>query len=69
MSQKRAPMTPREVVRRLQADGWQEKRKGPSDHIQFVHPEKPGRVTVDMGVREFPTGTLRSIFRQAGWDW
>nr|WP_308788785.1 hypothetical protein [Pelagibacterium lentulum] len=24
---------------------------------------------MDMGVRQFPTGTLRSIFRQAGWDW
>ncbi|TAK49798.1 MAG: type II toxin-antitoxin system HicA family toxin [Xanthobacteraceae bacterium] len=27
------------------------------------------RVTVDMGAREIPTGTLRSIYRQAGWEW
>lgn len=69
MNQKRSPMTPREVVKMLAADGWEVKRKGPGDHIQYTHPTKPGRVTVDMGVRQFPTGTLRSMFRQAGWDW
>lgn len=69
MNQKRSPMTPREVVKLLVADGWSVKRKGPGDHVQYTHSTKPGRVTVDMGVREFPTGTLRSMFRQAGWDW
>ena len=44
-------------------------RVGPGDHVQYRHPEKPGRVTIDRGAREFPTGTLRSIFRQAGWEW
>lgn len=62
-------MSAKEVVRRLTADGWIVKRKGPGDHIQFTHPTKPGRVTVDMGARDFPIGTLRSIFRQAGWKW
>ena len=64
-----AVMTPRQIVRRLQDDGWEVKRRGPGDHVQFVHPVRPGKVTVDMGVREYPVGTLRSIFRQAGWDW
>jgi predicted RNA binding protein YcfA (HicA-like mRNA interferase family) len=62
-------MTPKEIVRRLSTEGWAVKRRGPGDHVQFVHPKKPGKVTVDMGVREIPVGTLRSIFRQAGWDW
>ncbi|MBN9022640.1 MAG: type II toxin-antitoxin system HicA family toxin [Rhizobiales bacterium] len=62
-------MTPKEIVRRLRSDGWQVKRRGPGDHVQFAHPHRPGKVTVDMGAREFPPGTLRSIFRQAGWDW
>jgi len=66
---KRGTMTVREVVQRLTADGWQVKRKGPGDHVQYSHPTKPGRVTVDMGVRDVPIGTLRSIFRQAGWNW
>jgi predicted RNA binding protein YcfA (HicA-like mRNA interferase family) len=66
---RRVIMTPRQIVRRLQDEGWVVKRRGPGDHVQFAHPTKPGKVTVDMGVREYPVGTLRSIFRQAGWDW
>jgi predicted RNA binding protein YcfA (HicA-like mRNA interferase family) len=66
---KRRTMTPREVVRRLKQEGWIVRRKGPGDHVQFVHPSRPGKVTVDMGAREFPLDTLRSIFRQAGWEW
>lgn len=62
-------MKPREIVKRLIAEGWTVKRRGPGDHVQYVHPDRPGKVTVDMGVREIPIGTLRSIFRQAGWDW
>ena len=69
MSPKRSPMTPREVVKHLRSDGWEIKRKGPGDHVQYVHPARPGKVTVDMGVTEFPIKTLRSIFIQAGWDW
>ncbi len=63
------PLTPREVDKRLRADGWAIKRKGPGDHVQYAHPQKPGKVTVDTGVREIPIGTLRSIFKQAGWLW
>jgi predicted RNA binding protein YcfA (HicA-like mRNA interferase family) len=62
-------MTPREVAARLAADGWVVKRKGPGDHVQYGHPARPGKVTLDMGARDIPTGTLRSIFRQAGWVW
>lgn len=69
MGKKHGPMTPREVVRLLKNDGWTLKRKGPGDHEQYTHRSKPGKVTVDMGARDIPTGTLRSIFRQAGWEW
>jgi predicted RNA binding protein YcfA (HicA-like mRNA interferase family) len=37
--------------------------------LQYRHPTKPGRVTIDAGAREIPTGTLRSIYRQARWEW
>lgn len=66
---KHKPITPKEAVKMLVADGWTLKRRGPGDHRQFAHPAKKGKVTIDMGVREIPTGTLRSIYRQAGWDW
>ncbi|HEX8201988.1 MAG TPA: type II toxin-antitoxin system HicA family toxin [Isosphaeraceae bacterium] len=57
-----------EVLRRLRADGWlMVKVKG--GHRQFKHPTKPGRVTVSgKPSHTVPPGTLKSIFRQAGWD-
>ena len=59
----------RDVIARLEREGWKVVRKGPGDHLQLKHPERPGRVTVDAGAREIPTGTLRSIYRQANWEW
>jgi predicted RNA binding protein YcfA (HicA-like mRNA interferase family) len=59
----------RDVLAKLRADGWKEARRGPGDHVQYKHPTKPGRVTIDTGAREQTTGTLRSIYRQAGWEW
>jgi predicted RNA binding protein YcfA (HicA-like mRNA interferase family) len=61
-------MTVREVLRRLQADGWvRVKSKG--GHRQFKHPTKPGRVTVSgKASHTVPPGTLASILKQAGWD-
>ena len=69
MVRKHGPMKPDEAVRLLRADGWFIKRKGPGDHVQFAHPTKTGKVTSDIGADPIPTGTLRSIFRQAGWEW
>jgi predicted RNA binding protein YcfA (HicA-like mRNA interferase family) len=59
----------RDVIARLTAEGWYAARKGPGDHVQYKHPTRPGRVTIDTGAREQTTGTLRSIYRQAGWEW
>lgn len=59
----------RDIEKRLFAGGWIMARKGPGDHVQYRHPTKPGRVTLDTGAREQTTGTLRSNYRQAGWDW
>ncbi|MGY2049659.1 type II toxin-antitoxin system HicA family toxin [Methylobacterium sp. JK268] len=59
----------RDILKRLREDGWVEARKGPGDHVQFKHPTMPGRVSVDTGRKEVPVGTLRNLYRQAGWDW
>ncbi|WP_081160236.1 MULTISPECIES: type II toxin-antitoxin system HicA family toxin [Sinorhizobium/Ensifer group] len=54
-----------DIIAALQEDGWCEvARKG--SHVQFKHPEKPGRVTVPHPKRDLPTGTLRSIEKQSG---
>jgi len=59
----------RDVVRRLERDGWYLQRTKGS-HRQFRHPEKGTVVTVPgTNGEELSVGILRSIFRQAGWDW
>ncbi len=58
----------RDVIRRLEDDGWRLDRVVGS-HLQFRHPKKPGTVTVPGGgkqSREVPAGTLSSILKQAG---
>jgi predicted RNA binding protein YcfA (HicA-like mRNA interferase family) len=58
-------MRSRDLIRKLEADGWREvARKG--SHAQFKHPTKPGRVTVPDPKRDIPVGTLRSIEKQSG---
>lgn len=58
-------MDSREVIRRLEADGWFKVAQAGS-HVQYKHPSKPGRVTVPHPRKDMPTGTLKSIERQAG---
>ena len=58
-------MNSREVIRRLQQDGWFEVAQTGS-HKQFKPPVKPGRVTVPFPKKDVPTGTLKSIEKQAG---
>jgi predicted RNA binding protein YcfA (HicA-like mRNA interferase family) len=61
-------MNSREIIKRLRKDGWELVHiKG--SHHQFKHPQKAGRVTVPHPKRDLPVGTLKSIFRQAGWKW
>ena len=56
------------MISRLERDGWA-LRNVRGSHHQFTHAEKPGRVTVKHPSRDIALGTLRSIFRQAGWEW
>lgn len=59
------PMNSADIVRMIKADGWfQVGTKG--SHAQFEHPTKPGRVTVPHPKKDIPSGTLRSIAKQAG---
>lgn len=58
----------REIIRMLTADGWNLVRTRGS-HQQYTHSDKPGRVTLTHPVRDIPTGTLRELYKQAGWNW
>lgn len=61
-------MTAKEVIKKLLEDGWIEKlprKKG--SHRQFVHPVKPGKVTVpDHNGQDLKIGILKSIEKQSG---
>jgi predicted RNA binding protein YcfA (HicA-like mRNA interferase family) len=58
-------MHSRDVIKRLQNDGWYEVNQVGS-HKQFKHSSKKGRVTVPHPSRDIPIGTLKSIEKQAG---
>jgi predicted RNA binding protein YcfA (HicA-like mRNA interferase family) len=58
-------MNSRDVIKALEADGWVLKRVTGSHH-HFVHPTKPGLVTIPHPKRDLPTGTVEAIERQSG---
>ncbi|HMR34163.1 MAG TPA: type II toxin-antitoxin system HicA family toxin [Geminicoccaceae bacterium] len=59
------PLSSREIIRKLVADGWVEvAQKG--SHKQFRHPTRPGSTTVPHPKKELPIGTIRAIERQSG---
>jgi len=59
-------MKVREIMKRLEKDGWIHVRTRGSHH-QFKHPEKPGLVTVPgRPGDELAPGTQNSILKQAG---
>lgn len=59
-------LTVREVLRKLEADGWHLVATRGSHH-QYKHPTKAGRVTVaGKPSEEVAPGTLNSILKQAG---
>ncbi len=61
-------MKVRDVIRLVEQDGWYFVGQRGS-HRQYRHPAKPGKVTVaGRPSDEMASGTLGSIFRQAGID-
>lgn len=59
------PITPREMEKIILADGWRLKMQIGS-HRQYVHPSKPGKVTIPFHSKDLPKGTENSIRKQAG---
>jgi len=58
-------MNSRDVIKRVEKDGWYEVNHEGS-HKQFKHPTKKGRITVPHPKREIPIGTLKSIEKHSG---
>lgn len=67
MAPKHGTETVKDIIKRLLADGWT-REPGKGDHIKFTKPgSKP--VIVDNRRGDIPKGTLRNIYRMAGWEW
>lgn len=54
-----------EMIRLIEADGWKLKNIE-GDHYQFIHPTKPGKVTIPHPVKNLPKWLVGKILKQAG---
>lgn len=54
-----------DVIKQLEADGWQLVRVKGSHH-HFKHPAKSGTVTVPHPKKDLGTGLVRAILKEAG---
>jgi predicted RNA binding protein YcfA (HicA-like mRNA interferase family) len=61
-------MLSRRIIKRLKGEGWTKERQT-GDHLHFKHPTNPLICTVVHPRRDYPAGTLRRIFKVAGWEW
>lgn len=57
----------KELLKILQADGWQVVRINGSHHI-LKHPTKPGMPIIPMHNKDLRIGTYKTILKQAGFD-
>jgi predicted RNA binding protein YcfA (HicA-like mRNA interferase family) len=59
-------MDSREILKRLHKENWTLVRTNGSHH-QYKHPNTGKLVTVPHPKKDLPRGTVKSIFKQAGW--
>lgn len=59
------PKKPREMEKIILSDGWVFKNQTGS-HRHYVHPTKPGKVTIPFHAGDIPRKTELSIMKQAG---
>ncbi len=58
-------MRAREIEKIIKEDGWVYKNSKGS-HDQYIHPAKPGKVTIPNHRGDLDKRTVRSILKQAG---
>ncbi len=61
-------MTSKDIIKRLTYEGWF-LVGGKGDHEKFKHATLSGHVVVPHPRKDIAIGTLRNIYRQAGWNW
>jgi len=58
-------MNSKEVVKKLEADGWELRSVRGSHHI-FKHPTKPGHISVPHPNKDLGVGFVNKLLKQAG---
>ena len=58
-------MTSSELVKQLQAAGWRLRNVSGSHHV-FVHPERPGHISVPHPEKDLGVGLVAKLLKQAG---
>jgi len=58
-------MNSKALIRRLEQAGWQLRRVKGSHHI-YVHPERPGHISVPHPKKDLGKGLVHHILQQAG---
>jgi len=56
----------REIEKIILGDGWRRKKTNSGSHQQYVHPTKPGKVTIPKHRGDLDPRTIHSILTQAG---
>lgn len=59
------PLKPRELEKLILSVGWKFKSQEGS-HRHYIHPSRPGKVTIPFHCKDIPKGTEKAILRQAG---
>ena len=59
-------MTSKEIISRLEKEGWEFKGQTGS-HTKWQHPVSKKVVIEPHPRKDFPKGTLQSIFKMVGW--
>lgn len=59
------PLRPNDMEKIILKDGWVFKNQVGS-HRHYVHPTKPGKVTISFHNKDIPKNTELSILKQAG---
>jgi len=58
-------MSSKDLIKRLEADGWILRGSKGSHHV-FVHPAKPGHISIPHPKKDLGVGLLQKLLKQAG---
>lgn len=58
-------MNSKEIIKRLEQDGWTLRSVKGSHHV-YIHPSKPGHISVPHPKKDLGAGLVSKLLKQAG---